>query len=106
MLEVQSQGDTQSGSGECPLTGLHRAIFSSILTRQKERKDLLYLLFYKDTSLILGTPSLFPKTSPAGTIPLEFRDSTYVFFGRYNPQSITIIVHAIYSQQDLLECSR
>lgn len=110
MLEVQSQGDTQSGSGECPLTGLHRAIFSSILTWQKERKDLLYLLFYKDTSLILGTPSVwsnyFPKTSPAGTIPPEFRDSTYVFFGRYNPQSITIIVHAIYSQQDLLECSR
>lgn len=58
MLEVQGQGAKWSGSGECPLTDLHRAIFSSILTWQKERKDLLYLPFYKDSSLIMGTPSL------------------------------------------------
>lgn len=56
MLEVQSQGAKWSGSGECPLTDLHRAIFSSILTWQKERKDLLYSSFYKDTSLIYGDP--------------------------------------------------
>lgn len=58
MLEVQSQGATRSGSGECPLTDLHTAIFSSILTSQKGKKDLLYLSFYKDTSLIMRTPSL------------------------------------------------
>lgn len=89
MLEVQSQAATRSGSGECPLTDLHTAIFSSILTSQKERKNLLYLSFYKDTSLIMGSPSLwpnyFPKTSPAGAIPLEFRYTTYEFFGVYKP---------------------